>query len=80
MKTDYEVYQEWHMKEFGFEAEPKDSFDTKLLMDSLSFQSYLARYNLNELVEIKCELIICLVQKTIDFIKKYFNKIKHREA
>lgn len=80
MKTDYEVYQEWHMKEFGWPAEPKDSFDTKLLMDSLSFQSYLARYNLNELVEIMCELIIYRVQKVIDFIKKYFNKIKRRKA
>lgn len=80
MKTDYEVYQEWHMKEFGWPAEPKDSFDTKLLMDSLGFQYYLARYNLNELVEIICELIIWRVQKTIDFIKKYFNKIKRRKA
>ena len=80
MKTDYEVYQEWHMKEFGWEAEPEDSFDTKLLMDTLGFQSYLARYYLNGLIDAMCESIICRVQKIVDFIKKYFNKIKRRKA
>ena len=80
MKTDYQVYREWHMKAFGWPAEPKDSLDTKLLMESLSFKSYLAKYILIELMEIMCELIIWRVQKTIDFIKKYFNKIKRRKA
>lgn len=80
MKSDYKIYREWHRKTFGWPAEPKDSLDTKILMDSMSFQSYLARYRLNELVDIMCELIICRVQKTIDFIKKYFNKIKRRKA
>lgn len=80
MKTDYEVYQEWHMKEFGWPAEPEDSFDTKLLMDTLGFQSYLTRYYLNGLMDAVCESIICRVQKIVDFIKKYFNKIKRRKA
>jgi hypothetical protein len=80
MKSDYRIYREWHRKTFGYPAEPKDSLDTKLLMDSLMFQSYLARYRLYELMEIVCESIICRVQKVIDFIKKYFNKIKHRKA
>lgn len=80
MKTDYQIYREWHRKVFGWPAEPKDSFDTKLLMDSLSFKSYLAKYLLIELMGTMCELIIWRVQKTIDFIKKYFNKIKRRKA
>lgn len=80
MKTDYQIYREWHRKVFGWPAEPKDSLDTKLLMESMSFKSYLAKYLLIELIKIMCESIICRVQKTIDFIKKYFNKIKHRKA
>ena len=81
MKTKYEVYQEYFSWYFdGLEAPDEDEPITKFDMESLGFQSYLARYYLNGLVDIMCELIICLVKKIIDFIKKYFNKLIGRQA